>query len=294
MLRTIFQILLILGLIAWQSLWFLPWWFRWRKEPSQKLKCRSIRSWASYRLSYPIIGTLLLVIYAIPIFLFGFFLSFGERVPDIGAALRSIHNKGIFWSVFFRAICSGTFFDGLCSGIETIVNLLEGESQALRNGFPNLHATTTFLSLAFPTLAISTLIASLLKFFPKYFRGAHKEYLIFSQAEERGILLAESMMEDKNKRKNRKVIFLHTEVEKLSPEVHSRLKALGSRIYPYSEADLLRIHPRLQKRILRFLFPVFGSPVSTDVCFAVPQETPPFQRFPKPAACAVKSEHTNT
>ena len=209
--------------------------------------CRTIKKsfnhWSRYKLNFPTILSFLLALLVFFAFVLGFRIQFempvwdASTVANLRASVRSL----------FAQIEDASIY-----GVGTVFGILEGSVQELRNGYPNYRFVTWLLCAGIPVLTVSTALSVLLNIFPRPLSPSD-EYLVFSQVEENSILLAESMMCDQ-KRGKRMAIFLRTKAGELSPEYETRLKQIRAKVYPYTEADLLRIHWRMRRRKLRFFF----------------------------------------
>lgn len=227
-----------------------------KKYPKIRKIVLPFQRWTDYWLNFVMGTTFVLAICIILTVILGFFLYWSETVPNIGKVLWDQVRTGAIWETILRAFRSGRFGDGILYGIRLVFDLLEGEYEELRAGYPNHPYLTWWLCFLVPVMTVITVIVALLKAFPKFF-FPRKEFLIFAQAEENSILLAESMMYREKNRKvriDRKVIFLRTKGDNLSPEFSERIKKIKARVYPYTEADLMRIHKGLRKKKLRFFF----------------------------------------
>lgn len=207
------------------------------------------RQWARYKLVFSTCCSILLIFCILVAFVMGAWLELVKTMHDM------VSTGGIWTDLrcFLEAVEEASI-----SGVHTVFGILDGEAESLRNGYPNWRLLTWALCFGIPVLTVSTVLSVLVDFFP---RPLYKkeEYLIFSQAEENSIRLAESMMliqEDGKStvRKDRMVVFLRTEKESLSPERVTRLRRINAREFQYTEADFLRIHWKLQMRNIRFFF----------------------------------------
>ena len=223
--------------------------------PIKKLLTPLMR-WSDYWLNVVMVTTIILVICITITIILGFFLYWSQTVSDVGSVFWEQVKNCTIHKTIIRALQNGRLGDSILYGIRIVFDLLEGEYEELRDGFPNHPYLTRWLAILIPVMTVSTVIIALLKAFPRFFLP-RKEYLIFSQVEENSIWLAESMMyegENRNVRMDRRVIFLRTESERLSPEYSGKIRKIKARTYPYTEADFLRIHWGLRKKRLRFFF----------------------------------------
>ena len=190
--------------------------------------------WARYKLNFTTSSSLLLAAFVVLTFILGGQLGWVNNPEESGWCER--------------------FAKASIYGIQTVADILEGNAEEFRKGYPNHHIATWCLSFGIPLLTVSTALSFVVNFLPRPLLH-RKEYLIFSQVEENGMLLAENMMSEGWKWYGpRKVIFLRTDEEKLSPEYADRIKGIHAKVYPYSEADFLRIHWPVRRRKLRFFF----------------------------------------
>lgn len=227
-----------------------------KKYPKIRKIVLPIQRWTDYWLNFVMGTTIILAICIILTVILGFILYWSETVPNIGKVFWDQVRTGTIWETILRAFRSGRLGDGILYGIRLVFDLLEGEYEELRAGYPSHPDLTWWLCFLVPVMTVITVIVALFKVFPKFF-FPRKEFLIFAQAEENSILLAESMMyREKNRkvRKDRKVIFLRAKGDNLTPEFSERIKKIKARVYPYTEADLMRIHKGLRKKKLRFFF----------------------------------------
>lgn len=210
-----------------------------KKTSWYKTLSKSARSWAGYTLNISKILSVVLTFLVI--------VAFGMGA---GLTLASPEQPE---STFLSR-----FYDATIDGVQTVIHIMEGETDALRAGYPKLGAITWALCFGIPVLTVMTALFVLIACFPHPMRSK-EEYLIFSQVEENSILLAEDMMFEQINgkeilRANRKVIFLRVKEDELSPEFAARLKRIKARAHPYTEGDLLRIHWRMRRKKLRFFF----------------------------------------
>lgn len=229
--------LLICGIIIFFTLYFR------RNQPKS-----AISSWMNYRLDWKLLATLLFVIQV--------FFAFSLGFLDVGG--QSLHNyifQPFRWQAYvflWEHLSSRGFWDGMVQGVSAIFRILDGDVEV----FGSACSFTSMLLTAIPILGIGTLLMALLDHFPRPFLP-RKEYLIFSQADDHSLILAKNMMiplPDGKARKDRKVIFLHTEKDKLCTETLQQLTKLKARCYRYSAEDLLKIHRGLRRKKLRFFF----------------------------------------
>lgn len=214
----------------------------------------SITRWAGYRLNFVTVSTLVLTICVVITISLGAFLHWSKSQPDAEVITGGQGENFPDAETIDQGTPNRQPGDGFLYGIQMVFDLLEGDYEEMRSAFPGYPFLTWLLCFLIPGMTVSTVIMSLLKVFPKFF-FPRQEYLIFAQAEENSILLAESMMysgHNRTVRRDRKVIILRTEMDKLSPEYSDRIQKIKARIYPYTEADLLRIHRGLGKKNLRF------------------------------------------
>ncbi len=229
----------------------------------------SFRCWKNYGLKFAKVTTMLLAICILVTAVLGFLLNWpgtaesdSNQVPTEQVSVES--GAGFLEKVGIAVL----------GGISTVFRVLEGEYEILYARFPGDKFWTWMLCVSIPTLMVATVILSILKGIPKPFVWK-KEYLVFSQAEENSIRLAEDMMfiekprkkgkageqgtekkivQKKKRNKDRIAIFLRTKADTLSPEEEALFKRMKARVYPYTEGDLLRIHWGLPKKKLRFFF----------------------------------------
>lgn len=142
--------------------------------------------------------------------------------------------------------------DAVFHGIQTVFCVMEGDSRGFRAAFPNHPIETFVLCAAVPVLTASTVILFLVNFFPKPFPRA-KEFFIFSQVDERSIMLAEDLFQEHHDEKIC-IIFLRATWGELKVEAANRLKKIRARVYPYIESELMEIHFRMKNKMLRFFF----------------------------------------
>ncbi len=235
-------------------------------------KCPYI-TWLRYRMDIRILSTVLLVVTVLCIFILGSIYT-GTAAPSIPDHLLDSASQGDTLdstsenSSQSQSSVSATeeqqigFLDHIAGGVSKILNILDGDFTGFVGPFTEHIWFPTFLCFILPILTISALILTILDFFPLWFKN-REEYLIFSDTDDRSLLLAKDMMkkiseEDNDSswklRRDRKVIFLHTDKSKLSAEEREKINQVRGRVYPYSEVDLLRIHRSLRKRTLRFFF----------------------------------------
>lgn len=216
----------------------------------------SLARWTGYRLNFVTVSTLVLAICVVITISLGAFLYWSKAAPDAGKITGGQSETFPDAEATGQETPTRRRGDGFLYGIHMVFDLLGGDYEEMRSAFPKHPVLTWLLCFLIPGTTVSTVIMSLIKVFPKFF-FPRQEYLVFSQADENSILLAESMMYGGNNgtvRTDRKVIFLRREADQLSPEHSDRIRKIKARTYPYTEADLLRIHRGLGKKRLRFFF----------------------------------------
>ena len=207
----------------------------------------SIKRWAGYKLKFSTVCSILLIFFVVIAFAMGAKIHF--FFPQVSVT------SGEELLLALKSTLEA-FADAVLYGIQTVLRILEGDTDAFVNAYPNRRCITWALCSGIPVLTVSTVLSVLVNFIP-WPLPCKKEYLIFTQVEENSILLAESMMYSENKktiRKDRLAIFLRMEKNALSPEYELRLKRINAKVFPYTEADLLRIHGKLRRKSIRFFF----------------------------------------
>ena len=221
-------------------------------------KCPYI-TWLRYRVDIRVLFTILLVVTVLCIFVLGsiYTNTASPSLPD-----NTSDSTSQAQSAVSATQQQSGFLNRIADGVSKILNILDGDFSGFVDLFTAHKWFPTFLCFSLPILTISALILTILDFFPLRFKK-REEFLIFSHTDDRSLLLAENMMKQNPEeetdsswqlRKDRKVIFLHTDKSKLSAEEQEKVNQVRGRIYPYSEVDLLRIHRGLRKRTLRFFF----------------------------------------
>lgn len=234
---------------------------------------RAFNRWARYKLNSPSVLSFLLAVLVFLAFVMGFRIQF--KMPDWNTS--TVENLRISVMSLLEQIEEASIY-----GVGTVFGILEGSAQELRNGYPNYRFVTWLLCIGIPILTVSTVLSVLLNFVPHPL-PPREEYLIFSQVEENSILLAESMMRDQ-KHKKRMAIFLRTSSDKLTPEYETRLKQIRAKVYPYTEADLLRIHWRMRRKKLRFFFLSSDTERNFDQMKTMLTETESDELFDRPSS----------
>lgn len=207
----------------------------------------SIKRWAGYKLKFSTMCSILLIFFVVIAF------GMGAKIHFFFPQVSVTSSEELLLALKSTL---EAFADAVLYGIQTVLRILEGDTDAFVNSYPNRRCITWVLCSGIPVLTVSTVLSVLVNFIP-WPLPWKKEYLIFTQVEENSILLAESMMYSENKktiRKDRLAIFLRMEKNALSPEYELRLKRINAKIFPYTEADLLRIHGKLRCKNIRFFF----------------------------------------
>lgn len=206
--------------------------------PFIRRRIMPISQWIKYKMNFSTCSSILLIVAVCLAFYLGFLASFESDIHD------GINNK---------------YATSILYGVQTVLGILDGDSEKLEKLPESLSLLGWLVSWVIPILTVSTAASMLIGFIPRPL-PSKKEYLIFSQLEENSLLLAENMMQVKNKknvsvRNDRMVIFLRIDdKDKLSPEFEKRMGKIDAKVFPYTEADLLRIHWRLKSKVLRFFF----------------------------------------
>lgn len=233
--------LLILSLVMVKC---IPWDSLSSKEKKRLGSLTSIGYWAKYRLNLKAITTIFLIGSVICVAVMGLLLYCKEFVSPT--------TQSHWGEILIAAWRDGYFGEAVMYGIELVFDVLGGEGRSLRAGFPNHSYFTFSLCLLVPASTVAALVSFAMDFFPKPL-PTKQEYLIFSQVNDRGIRLAESLCKHGTRRQYCP-IYLRAEKGNISADNLKRLDVLHARIYPYTEPDLLRIHFALKKKKLRFFF----------------------------------------
>lgn len=181
--------------------------------------------WAKYRLNAAAVSTLLLTAAVLAAWALGGIGYYRTKEPDMANAY---------------------FY-----GIKTIFQIMEGDSEEFRAAFPNYPILVGVLCTSIPVLTVTTVISFLIGFIPWPIPD-RTEYFIFSQIDERGILLAEDLFRLHENEIG--LIFLRASKDELKIDTANRLKKIHARVYPYVESELLEIHFGLKRKKLRFFF----------------------------------------
>lgn len=254
--------------LVWAARGLITWLFEWvGKRKRLPRLVRSVQQWSRYK-DIGMLWSIALIVLVLLTVCLGSYVSWdrdqtassepasvvAEQVEAPGQAAQKIPEKdetqGWFGKILVK---TGEIAYYNRNGIQTVLRILDGDSSDLDQSTGGLRWLGWAASWLIPFLTVSAAVSMLFGFLPKRIKRK-KEYLIFPQVEENSLLLAEDMMRSEDEQKNRLVIFLRVDEDRLTPEHKDRLRKLQAKQYKYTEGDLLRIHWKLQRRKLRFFF----------------------------------------
>lgn len=139
-------------------------------------------------------------------------------------------------------------WDWLFTGIQTIFDVLEGNSEDFRNSLSALPVIPELLSCAVPALAVFTAARLLWHYLPHHVPWFKNEWYLFSALDANSVRMAKNLAQE-----DRLCIFLRTTRNKADTELLKELGHIHYFLYPDDEARFLLWRWR-RGHILRFFF----------------------------------------
>ena len=139
-------------------------------------------------------------------------------------------------------------WDWLFIGIQTVFDVLEGDSCGFRTALSALPVIPELLSCAVPALAVFTAARLLWHYLPHHVPWFKKEWYLFSELDANSVRMAKNLA-----REDRLCIFLRTPRNKADTALLKELGDIHFFLYPGDEARLL-LWPWRRGHILRFFF----------------------------------------
>ena len=139
-------------------------------------------------------------------------------------------------------------WDWLFTGIQTVFDVLEGNSGDFRTALSAIPVIPELLSCAVPALAVFTAARLLWHYLPHHVPLFKQEWYIFSELDANSVRMAKNIARDDNL-----CIFLRTPRNKADTELLKELGDIHFFLYPGNEARFL-LWPWRGGHILRFFF----------------------------------------
>ena len=139
-------------------------------------------------------------------------------------------------------------WDWLFIGIQTVFDVLEGDSCGFRTALSALPVIPELLSCAVPALAVFTAARLLWHYLPHHVPWFKKEWYLFSELDANSVRMAKNLA-----REDRLCIFLRTPRNKADTALLKELGDIHYFLYPGDEARFL-LWPWRRGHILRFFF----------------------------------------
>lgn len=139
-------------------------------------------------------------------------------------------------------------WEWLFTGIQTVFDVLEGNSEDFRIALSALPVIPELLSCAVPALAVFTAARLLWHYLPHHVPWFKKEWYLFSELDANSVRMAKNLA-----REDRLCIFLRTPRNKADTVLLKELGDIHFFLYPRDEARLL-LWPWRRGHILRFFF----------------------------------------
>ena len=139
-------------------------------------------------------------------------------------------------------------WDWLFIGIQTVFDVLEGNSCDFRTALSALPIVPEVLSCVVPALAVFTAARLLWNYLPHHDPFFKKEWYLFSELDSNSVRMAKDLSRSDNL-----CIFLRTRRDKADPELLTELGEIPFFLYPGSEIRFLRCRRR-RRHIMRFFY----------------------------------------
>ena len=167
-----------------------------------------------------------------------------ERISVLSLSLS------LFLVLIMRCIAefSCDSWEWLFTGIKTVFDVLEGDSEEFRTALSVLPVIPELLSCAVPALAVFTAARLLWHYLPHHVPWFKKEWYLFSELDANSVRMAKNLAREDNL-----CIFLRTPRNKANTALLKELGDIHFFLYPGDEAQFL-LWPWRRGHILRFFF----------------------------------------
>lgn len=148
---------------------------------------------------------------------------------------------------FFAEFRRGSW-EWIFTGIQTVFDVLEGNSGEFRTALSAIPVVPELLSCAVPALTVFTAARLLWHYLPHHVPMGKREWYIFSDLDANSVRMAKKLA-----REDRLCIFLRTRRNKADTDLLKELEDIRFFLYPGDEVRFL-LWPRRRRHILRFFF----------------------------------------
>ena len=139
-------------------------------------------------------------------------------------------------------------WDWVFTGVQTVFDVLEGNSVEFRTALSAIPAVPELLSCAVPALTVFTATQLLWNYLPHHVPMGKGEWILFSELDANSVRMAKKLA-----REDRLCIFLRTRRNKADTDLLKELEEFPFFLYPGDEIRFLR-WPCRRRHILRFFF----------------------------------------
>lgn len=167
-----------------------------------------------------------------------------ERISVLSLSLSLFLVLALRWVVEFRCDSWGWLF----TGIQTVFDVLEGNSEDFRNALSAIPVVPELLSCAVPALTVFTAVRLLWHYLPHHVPMGKGEWFLFSELDANSVRMAKNLA-----RKDSLCIFLRTRRNKADTDLLKELEGIPFFLYPGDEARFL-LWPCRRRKLLRFFF----------------------------------------
>lgn len=139
-------------------------------------------------------------------------------------------------------------WDWIFTGIQTVFDVLEGNSGDFRIALAAIPVLPELLSCAVPALTVFTAVRLLWNYLPHHVPMGKGEWILFSELDANSVRMAKKLA-----REDRLCIFLRTRRNKADTDLLKELENIPFFLYPGDEIRFL-LWPCRRRHILRFFF----------------------------------------
>lgn len=167
-----------------------------------------------------------------------------ERISVLSLSLSLVLVLALRWVVEFR--CGS--WEWIFTGVQTVFDVLEGNSVEFRTALSAIPAVPELLSCAVPALTVFTATQLLWNYLPHHVPMGKGEWILFSELDANSVRMAKKLA-----REDRLCIFLRTRRNKADTDLLKELEEIPFFLYPGDEIRFL-LWPCRRRHILRFFF----------------------------------------
>lgn len=167
-----------------------------------------------------------------------------ERISVLSLSLSLFLVLALRWVVEFR--CGS--WEWIFTGIQTVFDVLEGNSMEFRTALSAIPVVPELLSCAVPALTVFTATQLLWNYLPHHVPMGKGEWILFSELDANSVRMAKKLA-----REDRLCIFLRTRRNKADTDLLKELEGIPFFLYPGDEIRFL-LWPCRRRKLLRFFF----------------------------------------